>query len=96
MIRLSRLFVLIPLALLAACASPLTRVESAPPQVATPCTDCVAAPVNGLAVARPAPCNDYPVTYRAQIPNHLERVRPFDSATATPRSSTGRAGDCSL
>ena len=96
MIRLLRFSVLAPLSFLTACASPPLIVVSAPPQAATPCTDCVAAPANGLAVARPAPCNDYPVTYRAQVPNHLERVRPLDSAVATPRSSTGRAGDCSL
>ncbi len=96
MIRLLRFSVLAPLALLTACASPLTIVVSAPTQAATPCTDCAAAPSNGLAVARPAPCNDYPVTYRAQAPDHLERVRPAVSAAADLRASSGRANDCSL
>lgn len=96
MIRLLRFSVLTPLVLLTACASPSMIVASAQPQAATPCTDCVAAPANGLAVARPAPCNDYPVTYRAQAPEHLERVRPAVSAAADLRGGSGRAIDCSL
>ena len=45
------------------------------------CTTCAVCPVEPryvLAVTRPGACNDYPVTYRVQVPEADPRVRSVD------------------
>ena len=50
-----------------------------PPVAATvPCLNCGAQPYYAYAVSRPPMCNDYPVTYRVQIPETDERIRAVD------------------
>lgn len=54
-----------------ALACPAGRCNAGEPQVA-------------LAVARPALCNDYPVTYRVIQPDTVARVRLVDQLSFTP------------
>lgn len=43
------------------------------------CSGCRAVqPVHAYAVTRPAQCNDFPVTYRVQVPDSDPRVRNVD------------------
>lgn len=53
-----------------------------PPAVApaalVPCATCAPEAVYGIAVTRPSPCNDFPVTYRVQMPETDKRVRFVD------------------
>jgi hypothetical protein len=48
------------------------------PTVAIPCGTCGPEAVYGIAVTKPSSCNDYPVTYRVQMPETDKRVRFVD------------------
>jgi len=48
------------------------------PPVASPCATCGPKPFTAIAVTRPPLCNDYPVTYRVQVPEVDERIRMID------------------
>jgi hypothetical protein len=53
-------------------------VVAAPVPATVPCLNCGAQPYYAYAVSRPPMCNDYPVTYRVQIPETDERIRAVD------------------
>ena len=53
-------------------------VVVAPVAATVPCLNCGAQPYYAYAVTRPPMCNDYPVTYRVQIPETDERIRAVD------------------
>ena len=89
MIGTLRFSFLIPVAFLTACSGTLTF------DVGAPCTDCSAGLVDRMVVARPSPCNDYPVTYRAQASTKLDPPRPVDSTVANLRGKAASSGDCS-
>jgi hypothetical protein len=64
----------------AGCASnqaPAVSVAQVIPSAST-CVGCKVAPYYAVAVTRPAVCNDYPVSYRVQIPDVDDRVRPVE------------------
>jgi hypothetical protein len=50
-------------------------------QLATDCVGCVVDPRVAYAVARPSPCNDFPVTYRVQVPSERGKVLLVDQVT---------------
>jgi hypothetical protein len=61
-----------------ACTSvPVAQVAQVDP-VAPPCATCAPKPFTAIAVTRPHLCNDYPVTYRVQVPEVDERIRMID------------------
>lgn len=61
-----------------ACTSvPVGPVVQVGP-VAPPCATCGPKPFTAIAVTRPPLCNDYPVTYRVQVPEVDERIRMID------------------
>ncbi|MDH4393004.1 MAG: hypothetical protein QE285_16480 [Aquabacterium sp.] len=67
----------------------------APAPVAAVCTNCVANPVVGYAITRPALCNDYPVTYRVQMPEVDDRVRLVDRSVLSSNGGTAsRVANC--
>ena len=67
----------------------------APAPAATVCTTCSATPVVGYAITRPALCNDYPVTYRVQMPEVDDRVRQVDrSLLASSGGTASRIANC--
>ena len=82
------------LAMLVGCAqlTPLSVpfTQTAPAAV-NPCGTCAPESVYGIAVTRPDGCNDYPVTYRVQMPETDKRVRFVDrpeiSSSTTQTSS---------
>ena len=79
------------LGMLVGCAPvPLT------PAVAIPCATCAVDSTYGIAVTRPNPCNDYPVTYRVQMPETDKRVRFVDRpelvSTATQSTTVNSCG----
>lgn len=58
---------------------PNACISCAPPRMQV-CAGCNAVQVvHAYAVARPADCNDFPVTYRVQIPDPEVRVRSVES-----------------
>ena len=71
------------LATLVGCA-PLPPLSFQPlvtptaPIAVLPCATCTVESTYGIAVTRPNPCNDYPVTYRVQMPETDKRVRFVD------------------
>ncbi len=70
-------------------------VVVAPAPAATVCTTCSATPVMGYAITRPALCNDYPVTYRVQMPEVDDRVRQVDrSVLASSGGTASRIANC--
>lgn len=70
-------------------------VAPAPAPAATVCTTCSATPVVGYAITRPALCNDYPVTYRVQMPEVDDRVRQVDrSLLASSGGTASRIANC--
>jgi hypothetical protein len=89
--------------LFAGCAQVPTVLTSAPlisaatqtgataptgPTLSRPaCLGCQSDPRTAYAISRPGPCNDYPVTYRVQVPNERDKVLPVDQVTLS--SSTG-------
>lgn len=67
----------------------------APAPAATVCTTCSATPVVGYAITRPALCNDYPVTYRVQMPEVDDRVRLVDRSLLSSSGGTAsRIANC--
>jgi len=84
---------LLAVCLLSGCAATESflgkPVAVAPAPAATVCTTCSATPVVGYAITRPALCNDYPVTYRVQMPEVDDRVRLVDRSVLS--SSGGNA-----
>jgi hypothetical protein len=58
-------------------------------QLPTGCVGCVVDPKVAYAVARPSPCNDFPVTYRVQVPAERDKVLAVDQVTL--HSSAGVA-----
>jgi len=76
------------LAMLVGCAplTPLTQNTPAP-AAALPCANCAAEAAYGIAVTRPNACNDYPVTYRVQMPETDKRVRFVDRPTIASTST---------
>lgn len=69
----------------ASCTSSIVPVVTSTVQGCATCTsgaDCsgcrTVQPVYAYAVTRPAQCNDFPVTYRVQIPDTDSRVRNVD------------------
>lgn len=53
------------------------------------CVGCVVDPKVAYAVARPSPCNDFPVTYRVQVPAERDKVLAVDQVVL--HSSSGVA-----
>jgi hypothetical protein len=51
------------------------------------CMGCAAEPRVAYAVSTPGPCNNYPVTYRVQVPAERDKVLPVDQVILS--SSTG-------
>lgn len=49
-----------------------------PAAVVAPCSTCGPKPFVAIAVTRPPACNDYPVTYRVQVPEADDRIRMID------------------
>jgi len=90
MIRMFRFAFLIPAVFLTACSGVLIVDSRAP------CIDCSETPVDLVVVARPSPCNDYPVTYRAQSSTKLDPPRPVDTSVANLKGKAARSADCSL
>lgn len=68
---------------------PLQAPRVAPPvaSAGTTCMNCASEPRVAYAVSTPGPCNDYPVTYRVQVPTERDKVLPVDQIVL--RSSTG-------
>lgn len=58
-------------------------------QLPTGCVGCTAEPKVAYAVARPSPCNDFPVTYRVQVPFERDKILAVDQLTL--HSSAGVA-----
>ncbi|GKQ56339.1 hypothetical protein [Sphaerotilus sulfidivorans] len=75
----STLFSLLGIGLMSGCSTVEVRnsVEQPAPVVSS-CATCKPAPYYATAVTRPGACNDYPVTYRVQIPEVDDRIRPVD------------------
>jgi ABC-type Fe3+-hydroxamate transport system substrate-binding protein len=62
-----------------ACDKPIEVVRATPScGTCTSCSSCPIDPRYALAVTRPGACNDYPVTYRVQVPEADPRVRSVD------------------
>ncbi len=87
--------------LLSGCAATQTvtvkplAADPAPAPAATVCTTCSASPVVGYAITRPALCNDYPVTYRVQMPEVDDRVRLVDRSLLSSSGGTAsRIANC--
>lgn len=53
------------------------------------CVGCTVDAKVAYAVARPSPCNDYPVTYRVQVPAERDKILAVDQLTL--HSSAGVA-----
>ena len=53
-------------------------VAEAPVAATVPCLNCGAQPYYAYAVTTAPMCNDYPVTYRVQLPATDERIRIVD------------------
>ncbi len=79
-------------AVLSACGSaPVVAVVES----AAPCLNCGSQPYYAYAVTRPPMCNDYPVTYRVQIPEVDERVRAVDRSALYSREGASTVyGGC--
>jgi len=55
-----------------------TRTPMVPQGQALPCATCAPKPFTAVAVTRPPLCNDYPVTYRVQVPEADDRIKMID------------------
>lgn len=65
----------------------LSQTPESPEPPSCPAGRCSAGePQVALGVARPALCNDYPVTYRVIQPDTVARVRLVDQVTVKPSS----------
>lgn len=60
------------------CGTTTATTTAAAAAADVPCLNCGAQPYYAYAVSRPPMCNDYPVTYRVQIPETDERIRAVD------------------
>lgn len=89
------------LAMIVGCAplpplSPTVSVNPPLPNAVIPCASCAPESTYGIAVTRPNPCNDYPVTYRVQMPETDKRVRFVDRpelvSTSTQSSFVNSCG----
>lgn len=75
----STLLSLLGVGFISGCSTVEVRNSVEPPApIASSCATCKPAPYYATAVTRPGACNDYPVTYRVQIPESDERIRPVD------------------
>ena len=67
--------------------APMLIQGPAPTAVGQACIGCVTDPRPAYAVSAPGPCNDFPVTYRVQVPAERDKVLPVDQVVV--RSSIG-------
>lgn len=63
-------------------------------QIPSGCAGCADQSKISYAVARPNPCNDFPVSYRVNAPKDLDRVMAVDQVTKhlEPGQSWGSVG----
>jgi len=68
-----------------ACGNSTATATATATAANVPCLNCSAQPYYAYAVTRPPMCNDYPVTYRVQIPETDVRMRAVDRSELLSR-----------